>query len=85
MIIVSPAPKPLTGYVTFETALRELEIPVSIIWGMSDTIFSTKSPEYLAGILPNIRNLRRLPDAKLFFPEEQPAIIAEEAQRLWAA
>jgi pimeloyl-ACP methyl ester carboxylesterase len=72
---------PLAG---IEPALRSLKIPVSVVWGMSDTIFSTKSPDYLAGVLPNLRNLRRLPDGKLFFPEERPDIIAEEARRLWA-
>lgn len=72
---------PLLG---IEPALRRLEIPVSVIWGMSDTIFSKDSPDYLAGILPNFRNLRRLANAKLFFPEEHPDIIAEEARRLWA-
>jgi hypothetical protein len=27
--------------------------------------------------------VRRIPDAKLFFPEELPDTIAEEARRLW--
>jgi pimeloyl-ACP methyl ester carboxylesterase len=71
---------PLEG---IERLLRECETPVGVVWGMADTIFSTKSPEYLAAVLPNVRFVRRLPEAKLFFPEEYPEIIADEAQRLW--
>jgi hypothetical protein len=30
------------------------------------------------------RGVRRLPDRKLFWPEELPEMIDEEARRLWA-
>ena len=53
------------------------------IWGMSDTIFSKDSPDYLDRLLPNSRGVRRIPEAKLFFPEEFPDVIAEEAHKLW--
>lgn len=71
---------PLEG---IEPHLRECRTPVGVLWGMADTIFSNKSPDYLAEVLPNIRFVRRLPQAKLFFPEEYPDVIAEEARRLW--
>ena len=34
--------------------------------------------------LPNSRGVRRFPGAKLFWPEEFPDVIAEEARKLWA-
>jgi haloalkane dehalogenase len=50
---------------------------------MSDTIFSSGNPDYLASLLPRFTGIRRIPEAKLFFPEEYPEVIAEEARVLW--
>jgi hypothetical protein len=50
---------------------------------MGDTIFSQRSPDYLAGVLPCVTGIRRLEKAKLFFAEEYPDVIAEEARMLW--
>jgi haloalkane dehalogenase len=73
-------PNPLQG---ITARLRECQTPTRIIWGMSDTIFSTKSPEYLAQTLPHVLGIRRIETAKLFFPEEYPQVIAAEARLLW--
>jgi len=73
-------PNPLAG---IEASLRKCTVPTRIIWGMSDTIFSKDSPDYLDRLLPNSRGVRRIPEAKLFFPEEFPDVIAEEAHKLW--
>ena len=73
-------PNPLVGV---EDGLRNCAIPVRIVWGKADTIFSAKSPDYLDHIFPKSCGVRRVPDAKLFFPEEMPDLIAEEAARLW--
>ncbi|MDI1325799.1 MAG: alpha/beta hydrolase [Brevundimonas sp.] len=72
---------PLAG---IEAALGRLSIPVRIVWGMSDDIFSPADPDYLDRILPGSRGVRRVPAGKLFFPEEYPDVMAEEARRLWA-
>lgn len=72
-------PNPLAGV---EARLRECKQPTRIVWGMGDTIFSPKSPDYLAGVMPQA-TIRRLPKAKLFWPEEYPEIVAEEARALW--
>ncbi|MGH6950120.1 MAG: alpha/beta fold hydrolase [Vitreimonas sp.] len=66
-----------------EAQLRGCAAPTRIIWGEADPIFSARSPGYLDGLLPQSRGVRRLAQAKLFFPEEYPDIIAEEARRLW--
>ena len=74
-------PNPLQGLAPL---LRKTTVPTRIVWGMSDTIFSARNPEYLAGILPRVTGIRRIREAKLFFPEEYPHVIAEEAHLLWA-
>lgn len=73
-------PNPLAG---IESALRSCRTPTRIIWGTGDNIFSQASPDYLHGILPNSRGVRRVPGAKLFFPEEFPDLIAAELRGLW--
>jgi pimeloyl-ACP methyl ester carboxylesterase len=73
-------PNPLTGV---EKELKRCAAPTRIVWGTGDDIFSQKSPDYLDKIFPNSRGVRRVEGAKLFFPEEFPDIIADEARRLW--
>lgn len=76
------APNPLSG---IEPALRTLQTPTRIVWGSADTIFSPAGAAYLHRALPNSRGIRSLPDGKLFFPEEFPDVIAEEARQLWTS
>jgi haloalkane dehalogenase len=64
-------------------ALVRSTIPTRIVWGMADTIFSTDSPDYLDRTLGNSLGVRRLEGSKLFWPEERPDVIAEEARMLW--
>lgn len=71
---------PLEG---IEPVLERCTVPTRILWGTSDTIFSPASPDYLNRIFPQSRGVRRVAGAKLFFPEELPDLIAEEARRLW--
>ena len=66
-----------------EAKLRQLRAPVRVVWGESDTIFSRATPAYFAGLFRNALGVRRLAGAKLFFPEEYPEIIAQEARALW--
>ncbi len=65
--------------------LRRSTAPARILWGTGDDIFSAESPAYLDRTLGNSRGVRLLPGAKLFWPEEFPEIIAEEARALWEA
>jgi haloalkane dehalogenase len=73
-------PNPLEG---LEAALRGCEVPTRIVWGTGDVIFSPANPAYLDRLLPRSRGVREVPGAKLFFPEEYPELIAEEARALW--
>jgi pimeloyl-ACP methyl ester carboxylesterase len=71
---------PLLG---LEPALKRCAAPTRILWGAEDTIFSRSSPDYLNSVFGASRGVRRLAGKKLFFPEEVPDIVAEEARRLW--
>jgi pimeloyl-ACP methyl ester carboxylesterase len=73
---------PLAG---IGAALRRCPVPTRILWGMDDTIFSLAGAQYLDKTLGRSLGVRRVANAKLFFPEERPALIAEEARSLWAA
>ena len=64
-------------------ALKRFEAPVRTVWGMADTIFSPGGPTFLDRAFGNSRGVRRLEDSKLFWPEERPDVIAEEALALW--
>lgn len=71
---------PLTG---IEQALRESRASVGIVWGKADTIFSIQSARYLDRVLGPRYGVRWLEHGKLFWPEEYPDLIAEEACALW--
>ena len=65
--------------------LAASEAPMRVVWGMSDTIFSPAGAEYLDRTFARSKGVRRIAEAKLFFPEEFPDVIAAEARSLWAA
>jgi pimeloyl-ACP methyl ester carboxylesterase len=71
---------PLEG---IEPLLRRSTVPTRIVWGTGDTIFSPESPDYLDRVFGSSRGVRRLAGSKLFWPEERPDVVAEEARRLW--
>lgn len=66
-----------------EPSLRQSEVPLRVVWGTADPIFDPSGPEWLVRTFPRSRGVRRVEGANLFFPEEMPDIIAEEARKLW--
>lgn len=64
--------------------LKECKVPVRVVWGTGDDIFKPTDPDSLAKMFPVFRGIRRIEGAKLFWPEEYPDILAEEARKLWA-
>jgi pimeloyl-ACP methyl ester carboxylesterase len=79
---VALEPNPLAG---IEASLRRSKVPVRIVWGASDEIFAQQDAEYLDRTFQKSQGIRRVPEGKLFFQEEFPDVIAEEARRLWRA
>jgi haloalkane dehalogenase len=78
---IALAPNPLAG---IESALKQGHVPTRIVWGTADRIFSQASPDYLNHTVGNSLGVRRVAGAKLFFPEEMPELIVEEANWLWS-
>jgi len=74
-------PNPLAG---IEPALKGGHVPTRVVWGTADRIFSQASPDYLDHTVGNSLGVRRVAGAKLFFPEEMPELIVEEANWLWS-
>lgn len=70
--------------VAIQADLARLTVPVRIVWGAADTVFDAGSPDVLDRTFPGSRGVRRIAGAKLFFPEERPEVIVEEARGLWA-
>ena len=63
--------------------LRQWKGPARMVWGLKDTLFGVEWAEWLDRTLPGSRGVRRVEAANLFFPEEMPDVIAEEALALW--
>jgi haloalkane dehalogenase len=76
------ARNPLAG---IEPELRRSRVPARIVWGRADPVFLPANAEYLDCVLGGSRGVRWLQDARMFWPEERPDVLAEEARRLWNA
>ena len=66
-----------------EPALRRCAAPARMVWGTADPLFPMAWAEWLDRTLPESRGVRRVEGGKLFWPEEKPDLIAEEARALW--
>ncbi len=78
--VVALEQNPLAG---IAAELSRSRVPARIVWGMADHIFAKSSPDELDRDFGNSRGVRRLEGRKLFWPEELPDIVAEEARGLW--
>lgn len=59
--------------------------PARMVWAMQDNFFGAEWADWLDKTLTGSRGVRRLEGANLFFPEEMPDVIAQEAHSLWTA
>lgn len=64
--------------------LQAFKKPVRMVWGRDDDLFPVETAQWLDRIFPGSRGVRLVDNARLFFPEEYPQLIAEEARKLWA-
>lgn len=65
--------------------LEAFRKPVRMVWGLDDDLFPSEWAHWLDRTLPGSRGIRFVDRARLFFPEEYPEIIVEEARKLWQA
>jgi pimeloyl-ACP methyl ester carboxylesterase len=77
---VAMATNPL---VAIREDLRRWKGPARMVWALNDPLFPVKWAEWLDRTLPGSQGVRRIEGANLFFPEEMPELIAEEAKKLW--
>ncbi|WP_368563252.1 alpha/beta fold hydrolase [Pseudoxanthomonas sp. UTMC 1351] len=73
-------PNPLLA---IEPTLRRLNTPTRMVWGTADPLFPVVWATWLDNILPGSRGIRLVEGGKLFWPEEMPEVVAEEARTLW--
>jgi pimeloyl-ACP methyl ester carboxylesterase len=75
----SPLPTSSFG----EAELRRLQVPTWIVWGMKDTDIRSPDADDLDALLPLSQGVGRVPEGKLFWPEEYPDILESELRQLW--
>jgi pimeloyl-ACP methyl ester carboxylesterase len=69
--------------VAIREPLRSWKGPARFVWALNDPLFPIEWAEWLDAALPNSKGIRPVPGANLFFPEEMPDLIVEEAKALW--
>jgi haloalkane dehalogenase len=69
--------------VAIREELRRWKGAARMVWGLKDALFGIEWAEWLDRTLPGSHGVRRVEGANLFFPEEMPELIAEEAMKLW--
>lgn len=78
--LVALDPNPL---IAIEPVLRQLNTPTRMVWGTADPLFPVRLATWLDETLPGSRGVRLVEGGKLFWPEELPEVIVEEARALW--
>ncbi|MCU7723108.1 alpha/beta hydrolase [Actinoplanes sp. KI2] len=69
--------------VAVEPKLAKLEVPTQLVWGTGDVFFRRSWAYRLKDSLPGAREVIEVPGARLFFPAERPADLAEPLLRFW--
>jgi pimeloyl-ACP methyl ester carboxylesterase len=69
--------------VAIHDALKTLEVPTLIVWGLADFFFHRKWASWLRDNIPGARDVVEVEDARLFFPEDRPDSLTEPVLRFW--
>lgn len=64
-------------------ALQRFERPVLVLWGDDDAFMPVASARWLEANVPGVERVVIVPGAKLFFPEEEPALVNRELRAFW--
>jgi pimeloyl-ACP methyl ester carboxylesterase len=70
--------------VAVHAALKTLEVPTLIVWGLKDYFFDKKWAYWLKDTIPGARRVVEVEDARLFFPEDRPGSFATPMLEFWA-
>ena len=69
--------------VSIRKDLQALKGRARMVWGLNDPLFGVQWAEWMDRTLFHSCGIRRVENARLFFPEEMLDVIAQEARNLW--
>src|SRR4051812_33341417 len=69
--------------VAVHSALRTLQVPTLIVWGLKDIFFDKKWAYWLRDTIPGAKRVVEVEDARLFFPEDCPDALAAPVLEFW--
>jgi pimeloyl-ACP methyl ester carboxylesterase len=69
--------------VAIHDALKKLHVPTLIVWGLKDIFFDVKWAYWLKDTIPGAKRVIEVEDARLFFPEDRPDMLAPPIQKFW--
>jgi pimeloyl-ACP methyl ester carboxylesterase len=69
--------------VAIHDALKRLDVPTLIVWGLKDFFFDKQWAYWLRDTIPGAREVIEVEDARLFFPEDRPDALVQPMLRFW--
>lgn len=69
--------------VAIHNALKTLQVPTLIVWGLRDFFFDKKWAYWLRDTIPGAREVVEVDDARLFFPEDRPDSLTAPMLLFW--
>jgi pimeloyl-ACP methyl ester carboxylesterase len=72
-----------TQTVAIHSALKTLQVPTLIVWGLKDFFFDKKWAYWLKETMPGAKRVVDVEDARLFFPEDRPDALAVPVLEFW--
>jgi pimeloyl-ACP methyl ester carboxylesterase len=69
--------------VAIHEALKRLQVPTLIVWGLKDIFFDVKWAYWLKDTIPGAKRVIEVEDARLFFPEDRPDTLAPPILQFW--
>jgi pimeloyl-ACP methyl ester carboxylesterase len=72
-----------TQTVSIHAALKTLQVPTLIVWGLDDFFFDRKWAHWLKNTIPGARRVVEVEDARLFFAEDRPDALSAPVLDFW--
>src|SRR3954453_14968541 len=69
--------------VAIHGALKKLQVPTLIVWGLKDIFFDKKWAYWLKDTIPGAKGVVEIEDGRLFFPEDRPDELAAPVLQFW--
>ena len=69
--------------VAIHSALKALQVPTLIVWGLQDIFFDKKWAYWLKDTIPGAKRVIEVADGRLFFPEDRPDTMAGPMLQFW--